>query len=98
MLPTGASDVDAAERVSKALDQPRRLDPEILDYFRVLLSQHFTADKMLGPRRLLAPVLAQIQILEELRRHSRLSTMSRRCGCSRSTPSSPDGCTRTPAT
>jgi hypothetical protein len=74
MLPAGVSDVDAAGRVSKALDQPRRVDPEILDYFRTLLAEHFTADKMLGPRQMLGPVLGQINILDELRRHARPGT------------------------
>jgi hypothetical protein len=73
MLPAGVADLDAAERVSKALDQPRRVDPEILDYFRILLTEHFTADKILGPRQL-GLVLAQIQILDELRRHARQGT------------------------
>src|SRR5690606_538934 len=62
--------LDQAERVSKALQQPRRVDPEVLDYFRRLLNEHFTADKMLGPRQLLGPVLAQIQVLDGLRRHA----------------------------
>lgn len=74
MLPAGVANIDAAERVSKALDQPRRVDPEVLDYFRLLLTEHFTADKMLGPRQMLGPVLAQIQILDELRRHARPGT------------------------
>ncbi|MFV2109316.1 XRE family transcriptional regulator [Micromonospora sp. LOL_015] len=46
----------------------------MLDYFHTLLEQHFTADKMLGPRQLLGPVLAQIQVLDELRRHTRPGT------------------------
>jgi transcriptional regulator with XRE-family HTH domain len=74
ILPAGVADPDAAERVAKVLDQPRRVDPQILDYFHTLLRQHFAADKMLGPRHLLVPVLAQIQILDELRRHTRPGT------------------------
>jgi transcriptional regulator with XRE-family HTH domain len=69
-LPAGVTDLDQAERVSKVLEQPRRFDPEVLDYFRTLLAEHFTADKMLGPRQLLGPVHAQIDVLEGLRRHA----------------------------
>lgn len=75
VLPAGAADLDQAERVSKALQQPRRVDPEVLDYFRRLLNEHFTADKMLGPRQLLGPVLAQIQVLDGLRRHAKPRTI-----------------------
>jgi transcriptional regulator with XRE-family HTH domain len=74
VLPAGVVDVDAAERVSKVLRSPRRVGPQVLTYFHTLLEQHFTADKMLGPRQLLAPVLAQIQVLDELRRHTRPGT------------------------
>jgi len=74
MLPAGVADLDQAERVSKVLREPRRIDPQVLDYFHTLLEQHFTADKMLGPRQLLAPVLAQIDVLDELRRHTRPGT------------------------
>lgn len=69
-LPGGVTDLDQAERVSKVLEQPRRIDSEVLDYFRTLLSEHFTADKMLGPRQLLGPIHAQIDVLEGLRRHA----------------------------
>jgi hypothetical protein len=70
VLPAGVADLDQAERVSRVLDQPRRVDPQLFDYFRTLLAEHFTADKMLGPRQLLGPVLAQIEVLDGLRRHA----------------------------
>jgi transcriptional regulator with XRE-family HTH domain len=70
VLPAGVADLDQAERVSKTLDAPRRIDPQVLDYFRTLLTEHFTADKMLGPRQLLGPVVAQIDVLDGLRRHT----------------------------
>ncbi|MFV2018348.1 helix-turn-helix domain-containing protein [Micromonospora sp. LOL_023] len=74
VVPAGVADVDAAERLSKVLRAPRRVDPQVLDYFHTLLEQHFTADKMLGPCQLLGPVMAQIQVLDELRRHTRPGT------------------------
>jgi tetratricopeptide (TPR) repeat protein len=36
-----------------------------------LLAEHFTADKMLGPRQLLGPVMAQLEVLDNLRKQSR---------------------------
>ena len=74
VLPAGARDLDAAERVSKALAEPTRIDPQVISYFHNLLEQHFTADKMLGPRQLLSPVLAQIDVLDGLRKHARPGT------------------------
>ncbi|MBI1757830.1 MAG: helix-turn-helix domain-containing protein [Actinobacteria bacterium] len=74
VLPAGVADLDQVDRVSKVLDDPRRIDPPVLDYFRTLLVEHFTADKMCGPRQLLGPVLAQIDVLDGLRRHTRPGT------------------------
>ncbi|HEX8348258.1 MAG TPA: helix-turn-helix transcriptional regulator [Actinoplanes sp.] len=73
-LPGGPAHPDRSMRATEALDQRRRIDPEALDYFRALLTEHFTADKMLGARRLIAPVHAQIEILDDLRRHARPRT------------------------
>ncbi|WP_376771199.1 XRE family transcriptional regulator [Rhizomonospora bruguierae] len=74
LLPAGVANLDQAERVSKTVDESRRVDPQVLDYFSTMLTQHFTADKMLGPRDLLGPVLAQIEVLDGLRRHTRPGT------------------------
>ncbi|MBG0818465.1 helix-turn-helix transcriptional regulator [Planomonospora sp. ID82291] len=64
----GLTDADQAQRVARAIDQPSRVDGEVIDYFRRVLAEHYSADKMLGPRSLLRPVLAQIDVLDELRR------------------------------
>ncbi|WP_334505349.1 helix-turn-helix domain-containing protein [Micromonospora sp. CPCC 205558] len=69
VLPAGVTDLDQADRVRRVLDSPRRLDPQVLAYFRRLLSEHYTADKMLGPRQLLGPVVAQLDVLDMLRRN-----------------------------
>jgi transcriptional regulator with XRE-family HTH domain len=74
VLPAGVADLDQVERAAKVIDEPRRVDPQVLDYFQTLLEQHFTADKMLGPRQLLGPVIAQIDVLDGLRRHMRPGT------------------------
>jgi transcriptional regulator with XRE-family HTH domain len=73
-LPAGVTDPDQAERVSKVLDEPRRVDPQVLGYFQRLLDEHFTADKIMGPRQLIGTTLAQIQVLDRLRRHARPGT------------------------
>ncbi|MGH3327943.1 MAG: helix-turn-helix domain-containing protein [Streptomycetales bacterium] len=74
LLPAGVTNLDQAERISKVLDSPRRIDGQVLGYFRTLLTEHFTADKILGPRQLLGPVLAQIEVLERLRQDTRPET------------------------
>ena len=74
VLPAGVANLDQAERVSQAIAEPARIDPQVIGYFYTLLEQHFTADKMLGPRQLLGPVLAQIEVLDGLRKHARPGT------------------------
>jgi len=64
----GLADADQTRRLSLAIEQPSRVDDQVIDYFRRVLAEHYTADKMLGPRHLLRPVLAQIEVLDELRR------------------------------
>ncbi len=71
LLPAGSTDLDQTERVGRAIADPRRTDTHVLDYFRVLLGQHFVADKMLGPRALLTVIPAQIDTLDRIRRDCR---------------------------
>jgi transcriptional regulator with XRE-family HTH domain len=58
---------DDADRASRALEQPARIDDEVLGCFRRTLDEFYKADKMLGPGRLIGPVLAQIDVLDGLR-------------------------------
>jgi transcriptional regulator with XRE-family HTH domain len=64
----GARSTEDASRAARAIDDSARLDGEVLGYFRRSLDEYYQADKMLGPRRLIAPVLAQINVLDDLRR------------------------------
>lgn len=67
-LAPGVTDTDEVRRVAGAIERPSRVDGEVIGYFRRVLSEHYSADKMLGPRSLLRPVLAQIEVLDDLRR------------------------------
>ncbi len=69
-LPASRNAEDGA-RAARALDEPARLDGEVLGYFHRALDEYYRADKMLGPRRLIGPVLAQIDVLDDLRRGAR---------------------------
>ena len=73
-LPGGVPDPDRAGHLSRAMGERRSVDPEALAYFRTMLAEHFTADRMLGPRRLLGSVRAQLDVLDGLRRHARPGT------------------------
>ncbi|HUZ22879.1 MAG TPA: helix-turn-helix transcriptional regulator [Streptosporangiaceae bacterium] len=58
-------------RLTRVIEQPALLDGEVIGYFRRILAEHYAADKMLGPRRLIRPVLAQIEVIDGLRRGAR---------------------------
>jgi transcriptional regulator with XRE-family HTH domain/tetratricopeptide (TPR) repeat protein len=64
----GAASPDDAGRIARSLDQPGRVDADVLGYFSRSLGEYYRADKMLGPRHLIGPVLAQISVLDSLRR------------------------------
>ncbi|GIF98551.1 helix-turn-helix domain-containing protein [Catellatospora citrea] len=74
LLPDGLIDLDQVERISGAINSPQRTDAQVLGYFRALLTQHYTADKALGPRHLVEVVLTQIAVLDKLRYGSRPGT------------------------
>lgn len=69
-LPGGVANLDQAEHVSKILHHGGPVTEAVLDYFRRLLAEHYTADKMLGPKQLLRPVLAQVDVLDTMRRYT----------------------------
>lgn len=58
---------DDAERARRALEQPTRVDAEVLGCFHRTLGEFYRMDKMLGPGRLIGPVLSQIGVLDGLR-------------------------------
>jgi hypothetical protein len=66
-----AADHGESTRITRAIEQPALIDDEVIGYLRRLLAEHYAADKMLGPRLLLGPVLAQIETIDELRKGAR---------------------------
>lgn len=68
---SGSRNADEAAWAIRALNEPARVDGEVLGYFGRTLDEFYRADKMLGPRRLIGPVLAQIDVLDSLHRGAR---------------------------
>lgn len=71
IFPAGILNLDDADRLTTAMNQPSRVDAPVIGYFERLLNEHYTADKILGPHQLLGPVMAQLDMLDALRRHAR---------------------------
>jgi hypothetical protein len=67
----GVVSTEDATRIARTLEQPAYLDNQVLGYYRQALSACYAADKMQGPRRLIGAVLAQIEVLDSLRRGAR---------------------------
>ncbi|MGH3719550.1 MAG: helix-turn-helix domain-containing protein [Pseudonocardiaceae bacterium] len=70
-LPPSALGLDEADRLTQAIAQPSRVDPQVIEYFRRMLAEHYTGDKMLGPRQLLGTTMAQLEVLDTLRKQAR---------------------------
>jgi hypothetical protein len=71
LFPAGVLTLDDADRLATVMTQPSRVDPQVIGYFDRLLTEHYTADQILGPHQLLGPVMAQLDMLDGLRQHAR---------------------------
>ncbi|MGH3687647.1 MAG: hypothetical protein ACRDRU_13090 [Pseudonocardiaceae bacterium] len=71
ILPAGVLDPGGAGRLTQAIAQPSWVDPQVIEYFRRMLAEHYTGDKMLGPRQLLRTAMAQLDVLSTLRQQAR---------------------------
>ena len=71
LFPAGVLTLDDADRLATVMARPGRVDPQVIGYFDRLLTEHYTADQILGPHQLLGPVLAQLDMLDTLRTHAR---------------------------
>ncbi|MGH3940084.1 MAG: helix-turn-helix domain-containing protein, partial [Pseudonocardiaceae bacterium] len=71
LFPAGVLTPDDVDRLATVLAQPGRVDQQVVGYFERLLIEHHTADRILGPHQLLGPVMAQLEMLDTLRKHAR---------------------------
>jgi hypothetical protein len=71
LFPAGVLTLDDADRLATVMTQPSRVDPQVIGYFDRLLTEHYTADQILGPHQLLGPVMSQLDMLDGLRQHAR---------------------------
>jgi transcriptional regulator with XRE-family HTH domain len=62
---------EAFDRLAAALEQPRRVDAAVVDHLAGVLAQQRKAEDVLGPRLVLVPVLAEIDLVERLARDAR---------------------------
>ena len=62
--------LDDTDRFTQVIAQLSRVDPQVIEYFRRLLAEHYTGDKMLGPRQLLGTAMAQLDVLGTLRKQA----------------------------
>ncbi len=62
---------DEFERFERALAHPRRTDAAVVEHLRRMLAEQRRAEDALGARRLLPPVLAQIEVTGGLARDAR---------------------------
>lgn len=65
------ADPDECERFERALAHPRGTDVAVVEHLRRMLAEQRRADDALGARRLLPPVLAQIEVIGGLTRDAR---------------------------
>jgi transcriptional regulator with XRE-family HTH domain len=62
---------DAFDRLAAVLDQPRQVDDAVVDHLAAVLAQQRKAEDIIGPRRILIPVLAEADLVERLARDAR---------------------------
>jgi len=63
---TGVLDPDELDRLSQALDEPRRSDPQVAGYFRRMLDMHKDGDFIVEPAGRVGPILHQVRVLDRL--------------------------------
>jgi hypothetical protein len=108
ILPAGVLGPDEADRLTQAIAQPSWVDPQVIEYFRQMLAEHYTGDKMLGPRQLLGTAMAQLDVLDTLRKQgrppvakpllrTRAQSRSSSAGSSRRTPDGPTSLVSAPS-
>jgi transcriptional regulator with XRE-family HTH domain len=64
-------DGDAFDRLARAIEQPRRVDDAVVDHLAAVLARQRQAEDVIGPRDVLVPVLAELDLIERLARDAR---------------------------
>lgn len=70
-------DGDAFDRLAAALERPRSVDDAVVDHLAGVLAQQRKAEDVIGPGRVLVPVLAEVELIERLAREARGSVRVR---------------------
>ncbi|MGH8965443.1 MAG: helix-turn-helix transcriptional regulator, partial [Actinomycetes bacterium] len=66
-----ANDGDAFDRLAAVLEHPRRVDDGVVEHLALVLAQQRKAEDVIGPRCVLGPVLAELDLIERLSRDAR---------------------------
>ena len=69
--PAAQAEDDAFDRLAAVLEQPRRVDDGVGEHLAGVLAQQRKAEDVIGPRHVLAPVLAELDLIERLARDAR---------------------------
>ena len=69
--PLAAVEDDAFDRLAAVIEQPRRVDGAAVQHLAGVLAQQRKAEDVIGPRHVLAPVLAELDLIERLARDAR---------------------------
>jgi transcriptional regulator with XRE-family HTH domain len=62
---------DAFDRLVRVIEQPRSVDDAVVDHLAGVLAQQRQTEDVIGPRRVLVPVLAELDLVERLAREAR---------------------------
>jgi transcriptional regulator with XRE-family HTH domain len=64
-------DVDAFDRLTAAIGRSHRVDDAVVEHLAGVLAQQRKAEDVIGPRHVLVPVLAELNLIERLARDAR---------------------------
>lgn len=69
--PAPDSDGDAFDRLARVIERPRTVDDAVVEHLAGVLAEQRQAEDVIGPRRVLVPVLAELDLVERLARDAR---------------------------
>lgn len=62
---------DSFDRLAAVLEHPRRVDDSVVVHLGQVLAEQRRAEDLIGPRQVLPPVLAELELIERLAREAR---------------------------